>query len=117
MRKKEKVTNKIFLIFIIIIEYEPKLFTGYKNRVRQFIYNIIYEPCKIADSNKKQFSFRPDNFSQSGKIKLKPFVTDYNRINNYLLSHKEEIENYSHREKNKINYNKTETLNNFDNFI
>ena len=77
---------------------------------------MIYEPCKIADSNRKQFSFRPDNFSQNGKIKLKPFITDYNRINNYLLSHKEELERYSHREKNKIYYSKTETLNSYNNY-
>ena len=77
---------------------------------------MIYEPCKIADSNRKQFSFRPDNFSQNGKIKLKPFITDYNRINNYLISQKEELEKYSHREKSKNNYSKTETLYNFDNF-
>ena len=61
---------------------------------------MIYEPCKIADTNRKQFSFRPENSSKNGKIKLKPFMTDYTRINNYLLSHKEELEKYSNKEKN-----------------
>ena len=52
---------------------------------------MICDPCKIADTNRKQFSFWP-NFTETGKIKLKPFTTD---VNNYLASHKEELENYT----------------------
>lgn len=53
---------------------------------------MIQEPCKIGDSNNKKFSYRP-NYTDTGKIKLKPFITDYNRVNNYLSNHMEDLKN------------------------
>ena len=72
---------------------------------------MIHEPCKIKDFSQKQFSFRPNDSPKKGKIKLKPFMTDYTRVNNYLSSHKEELDKYSHKEKNELNYNITENAN------
>ena len=72
---------------------------------------MIHEPCKIEDFSQKQFSFRPNGSSKKGKIKLKPFMTDYTRVNNYLSTHKEELDKYYNKEKNKINYNNTENIN------
>ncbi len=81
---------------------------------------MIYEPCKIADSNEKHFSFRPENndLPKKGKIKLKPFITDYTRVNNYLSAKKEELEKYpleKDKKGNEIQYNKTEHLYLYDN--
>lgn len=75
---------------------------------------MICEPCKIADENKKQFSFRPTDSFNTGKIKLKPFMTDYTRVNKYLSSHKEELNKYSRiKSKDNINYNKTDNIYNY----
>ena len=117
MNKKEKVIYILIKIKILkIIEFEPKLITGYKNRVQKFMFNMIYEPCKIADTNEKIFSFRPENNFSTKKIKLRPFITDYNRVNNYLKHKKEEQEKYPYSKKNKssINYNRTENTYNFN---
>ena len=78
---------------------------------------MIYDPCKIADSTEKQFSFRPEasELDKKGKIKLKPFMTDYTRINNYLSEQKEELEKYSPNKEIKNNKNENYTLNNINN--
>ena len=79
---------------------------------------MIYDPCKIADSTEKQFSFRPEasELDKKGKIKLKPFMTDYTRINNYLSEQKEEFEKYSPNKEIKNNQNENYTLyNTYDN--
>ena len=115
MRKKEKVIKNNIITFKII-EFEPKLISGYKNRVQKFIYNMIYEPCKIVDSTERQFSFRPSGSYEKGKIKLKPFITDYTRVNNYLSKQKEELEKYPQRDKKTINYNLTDNINFFNTY-
>ena len=73
---------------------------------------MIQAPTKIEDSSNKKFSFRP-NYSDTGKIRLKPFVSDYNRINNYLSIQKQELEKYPIK-KSKILNNKSQT-NTFNN--
>lgn len=70
---------------------------------------MIQAPTKIEDSSNKKFSFRP-NYSDTGKIRLKPFVSDYNRINNYLSIQKQELEKYPIK-KSKILNNKSQTIN------
>ena len=70
---------------------------------------MIHEPCKIEDFSQKQFSFRPSDSSKKGKIKLRPFMTDYTRVNNYLSTRKEELEKYCHKEKSELN--NTENIN------
>lgn len=71
---------------------------------------MIKNPCKIADTHKKQFSYRPDNLSDK-QMKITHFMTDYTRVNNYLNTHKEELENYSNK-KNRMTHNKSESPNN-----
>jgi hypothetical protein len=59
---------------------------------------MIKEPCIIADSNKKQFSYRSYNsLNKDNKdtLRLKSFMTDYTRVNNYIKSHKEDLSKYS----------------------
>lgn len=87
---------------------ESKLISGYKNRVEKFIYNMIQEPCKIGDSNNKKFSYRP-NYTDTGKIKLKPFITDYNRVNNYLSNHMEDLKKYSPKKSKVLSGNTSES--------
>ena len=70
---------------------------------------MIQAPTKIEDSSNKKFSFRP-NYSDTGKIRLKPFVSDYNRINNYLSIQKQELEKYPIK-RSKILNNKSQTIN------
>jgi hypothetical protein len=78
---------------------------------------MIYDPCKIADSTEKQFSFRPEasELDKKGKIKLKPFMTDYTRINNYLSEQKEELEKYSPKKEIKNNQIENYISNNTNN--
>ena len=57
---------------------------------------MISDPYKIQYIDaKKNFSFRPLNDENKGKIKLKPFVTDKARIEKYLKTHHEEHEKYN----------------------
>ena len=70
---------------------------------------MIQDPCKIGDSSNKIFSFRP-NYSETGKIRLKPFVSDYNRVNNYLYNKNKELQKYPIK-KSKILNNKSQTIN------
>ena len=69
---------------------------------------MIQDPCKIGDSNNKKFSYRP-NYTDTGKIKLKPFMTDYNRVNNYLSNHKEDLEKYSPKKSKVLSGNASES--------
>ena len=75
---------------------------------------MIYEPCKIADSTQKQFSFRPEasEFSKKGKITLKPFMTDYARVNNYITQKNEELEKYNLEKEIKYNITENYIINN-----
>lgn len=66
---------------------------------------MIEEPCIIADSNKKQFSYRPYNSINKDKTRLKPFMTDYPRVNNYLSTHTKELSKYSNKRKKEFNSN------------
>ena len=75
---------------------------------------MIYDPCKIADANGKLFSFRPENNFSNEKIKLRPFMTDYTRVNNYLNHQKEELEKYPKSQKNKKSTNYIRTENTYD---
>ncbi len=61
------------------------------------------EPCKIESyQEKSKFCFRPDtpHDSKNLKFKLKPFVTDRERVEKYLKNHKQDYEQY----KNVNNY-------------
>ena len=69
---------------------------------------MIQEPCKIGDSNNKKFSYRP-NYTDTGKIKLKPFITDYNRVNNYLSNHMEDLKKYSPKKSKVLSGNTSES--------
>lgn len=69
---------------------------------------MIQDPCKIGDSNNKKFSYRP-NYTDTGKIKLKPFMTDYNRVNNYLSNHREDLEKYSPKKSKVLSGNASES--------
>lgn len=68
---------------------------------------MIQDPCKIGDSSNKKFSYRP-NYTDTGKIKLKPFITDYNRVNNYLSNHMEELKKYSPKKSQVLSGNSSE---------
>jgi hypothetical protein len=69
---------------------------------------MIQEPCKIGDSNNTKFSYRP-NYTDTGKIKLKPFITDYNRVNNYLSNHMEDLKKYSPKKSKVLSGNTSES--------
>ena len=71
---------------------------------------MIQEPFKIEDSSNKIFSYRP-NYSETGKIKLKPFVTDYNRVNKYLSNKKKELQKYPIKRNTILNNSKSIDIN------
>ena len=72
---------------------------------------MIQDPCKIGDSSNKIFSFRP-NYSETGKIRLKPFVSDYNRVNNYLYNKNKELQKYPIKKSKILINSKSESIDN-----
>ena len=69
---------------------------------------MIHEPCKIEDTNKKTFSFRPINFVNNliSSNKARQFVKDNTRIDNYLQSKNEEFDIFLEKDRKNGSYPK-----------